>query len=123
MITCECPQLKGIRDKESELDKIGRECRKYANLIDGKKADYAVKEDFEESFVRFIDSMNSYSSTVLRAILEDESIKLKDIKGRDINLKYVNLEDIKEAVNKYCIKCESKIEPIRFEDYGFSLKD
>jgi len=47
---------------------------------------------------------------------------IKDSKRREINLKYTNLDGIKNIPYKYCRKCNGEIIPLKLEDYGFSLR-
>src|SRR3989338_6748794 len=111
MINCRCPQLESLRDQESKLDKIGMKCREYADWI----------QQGIENFFAFVELMNRYSLSIFRAILEDD-IMIKDSKRREINLKYTNLDGIKNIPYKYCRKCNGEIIPLKLEDYGFSLR-
>jgi|SRR3989344_1902685 len=125
MINCRCPQLESLRDQESKLDKIGMKCREYADWIqqgiENSFEESATEEDLRESFSAFVELMNRYSLSIFRAILEDD-IMIKDSKRREINLKYTNLDGIKNIPYKYCRKCNGEIIPLKLEDYGFSLR-
>lgn len=132
MINCECESLKKLREQWIELDTLGEECKSYAldfaNQDPGNR-DVFLGNGLQERINQFRELSSNYLDEILSS-LKVGSLKLKNIKGKEVSLKrairvsilYAFIGKIPEYTT-VCSECEKPVKSVDLTDYGVLIAE